>query len=844
MLTPTSQSTGGSEAAIIGARPANYRHSLEMIEQQKYSEATSDAPAPNSNNGNVLATPPKLQPSFSANDVPTLKQVSGSGVGTTPNHAAQQHLHNHNASMGRIPAGALRHSRELSADGRDNNATAGYQSLGSTLHANATPFVTPSQGVTQAPVLGQTPQTPVPTAIGNPQGVASFINAYYNTPGSFTSNGYGNSPGGYASTPGGYSSTGSAGLAGPSGFSSPATTLNSSSNGGVNSGLVGTMNGGFNGGQNGGHHGFPLLNMMANLSVSGTTVYTSTNSYSPANYANYSPVYAPQPRDSQARVMQNRRQQDNEGKCKLCPFLLLTDANDFVGMAPYNGQPLEAFGGRIYQLCKDQHGCRYLQKQLENRDPEHIKKVWLETCAHVVELMTDPFGNYLCQKLFEYCNDDQRTVLVQNASKDMIRVALNQHGTRALQKMIENLSNHEQVDLVIQALRERVVELIQDLNGNHVIQKCLNRLNSADAQFIFNAVGKSCIDVGTHRHGCCVLQRCIDHAEGLDKVNLIHAITQHALVLVQDPFGNYVIQYIIDLNDPNFTNPIVSRFLNDVVELSRHKFSSNVIEKCLRCASDDYKDMIVNSLLASGKINDLVRDQFGNYVIQTSLDHATVPMKRQLIDAIRPILPSVRNTPFGRKIQHKIHTYDGGNAFAAARIANTQQTSLDASQGHNSVRSGNSRATLNGNSTMSTAYQNGTNGVTESRGGQDLPYTSEVTQPTSQRPQQAQDLVSLQLAQPKDDLISPQRAKQSQAYTPIAQRAQQNQGYVHTPQRAQQNQGYAPPQQFNNRLGGSSYPRGNGSPGTNGTLSSLGNGVSQNRFNAPDVSENGEQNFF
>jgi hypothetical protein len=109
-----------------------------------------------------------------------------------------------------------------------------------------------------------------------------------------------------------------------------------------------------------------------------------------------------------------------------------------------------------------------------------------------------------------------------------------------------------------------VVELIQDLNGNHVIQKCLNRLSSADAQvwttrfhddgrcralltldqFIFDAVGTHCVIVGTHRHGCCVLQRCIDHASGIQKVNLISQISRNAYPLVQDPFGNYVVQYI------------------------------------------------------------------------------------------------------------------------------------------------------------------------------------------------------------------------------------------------------------------------------------------------------------
>lgn len=96
--------------------------------------------------------------------------------------------------------------------------------------------------------------------------------------------------------------------------------------------------------------------------------------------------------------------------------------------------------------------------------------------------MVDPFGNYLCQKLLEFTNDKQRTVLVNTAAPRLVEIALNQHGTRALQKMIEFLSTREQIDTIVHALSSKVVELIQDLNGNHVIQKCLNRLKPEDAQ--------------------------------------------------------------------------------------------------------------------------------------------------------------------------------------------------------------------------------------------------------------------------------------------------------------------------------------------------------------------------
>ena len=328
-------------------------------------------------------------------------------------------------------------------------------------------------------------------------------------------------------------------------------------------------------------------------------------------------------------------------------------------MNRFANMSLEQLGGEIYTLCKDQHGCRYLQKKLEDRNPEHVHMIWLETNQHVVELMTDPFGNYLCQKLLEYCNDEERTVLIENASHDLVRIALNQHGTRALQKMIEFISTPAQIQIIIRSLQYRVVELIQDLNGNHVIQKCLNKLSPADAQFIFDAVGHHCVDVGTHRHGCCVLQRCIDHASGDQKAWLIRQISNNAYVLVQDPFGNYVVQYILDLNEPIFTEPLVGMFRGRVGQLSKQKFSSNVIEKCLRCAQEPSKDMLIEEMVQPTELDRLLRDSFANYVIQTALDYANPAMKARLIEAIRPHLPAIRTTPYGRRIQAKIQGNEG-----------------------------------------------------------------------------------------------------------------------------------------------------------------------------------------
>ncbi|KAJ2776373.1 hypothetical protein H4R18_005701 [Coemansia javaensis] len=315
---------------------------------------------------------------------------------------------------------------------------------------------------------------------------------------------------------------------------------------------------------------------------------------------------------------------------------------------------LEELKGTIFEVCKDQHGCRYLQKKLEDGTEPHIDMIFAEVLPHFSLLMTDPFGNYLCQKLLEHCSEAQRTQIVTTVAPELVNVSLNMHGTRAVQKMIDSLSNQEQVTAIVNALRGHVVMLIRDLNGNHVIQKCLCRLPGTNNQFIYDSVAASCTDVATHRHGCCVFQRCIDHSTDAQKDQLVQVVIAQALALVQDPFGNYVVQYVLDLNVPEYSEPLITTFVDHICGLSVQKFSSNVMEKCIRMAAPHTRQLLVAPLTQRDRLEVLMRDSYGNYVVQTALDYAEPLQRAEIIETILPLLPLIRNTPYGKRIYNKL----------------------------------------------------------------------------------------------------------------------------------------------------------------------------------------------
>ena len=58
---------------------------------------------------------------------------------------------------------------------------------------------------------------------------------------------------------------------------------------------------------------------------------------------------------------------------------------------------------------------------------------------------------------------------------------------------------------------------------------------------------------------------------------------------MKDAFANYVIQYILDLKLTDVGTIVGEKLLGGLLELSKEKFSSNVIEKCLESTSADIR---------------------------------------------------------------------------------------------------------------------------------------------------------------------------------------------------------------------------------------------------------------
>lgn len=161
--------------------------------------------------------------------------------------------------------------------------------------------------------------------------------------------------------------------------------------------------------------------------------------------------------------------------------------------------------------------------------------------------MNNSFGNYLCQKITEKWSEQQIKEIISVIEKDILDVCRNSHGTRAVQKIIECAKGQELIDIIINLLKDHVKDLVEDINGNHAIQKALVVFRPKNNEFIFDKMIEQWQEIAWDKHGCCVMQKCILNGTPDQQNRLVGEIIQNTTDFVRNPYGNYVIQYVLNL---------------------------------------------------------------------------------------------------------------------------------------------------------------------------------------------------------------------------------------------------------------------------------------------------------
>lgn len=308
----------------------------------------------------------------------------------------------------------------------------------------------------------------------------------------------------------------------------------------------------------------------------------------------------------------------------------------------------------VVEFSGDQHGSRFIQQKLETAHTDEKEIVFNEIRANSLQLMTDVFGNYVIQKFFEHGDQIQKSQLAKQMEGHVLTLSLQMYGCRVVQKALEYILVEQQASLV-KELDGHVLKCVKDQNGNHVIQKAIERVPAEHIQFIIKAFNGQVPNLAIHPYGCRVIQRMLEHCDEEAQTSILKELHACNYALCQDQYGNYVTQHVIEHGKPEDRAKIIRLVTTQLLHFSKHKFASNVVEKSIAHATDEERHEIVKTVTALrpdgvSPLHLLMKDQYGNYVIQKLLIQVKDKDREILVDQIKPQLQVLKRHHFGKQI--------------------------------------------------------------------------------------------------------------------------------------------------------------------------------------------------
>uniref|UniRef100_M4B443 PUM-HD domain-containing protein n=1 Tax=Hyaloperonospora arabidopsidis (strain Emoy2) TaxID=559515 RepID=M4B443_HYAAE len=273
---------------------------------------------------------------------------------------------------------------------------------------------------------------------------------------------------------------------------------------------------------------------------------------------------------------------------------------------------LSAIKGHLFSFAKDQTGSRFIQQKLEKADDRLKADAFDEIFPNSLLLMTDVFGNYVIQKFLEYGSLEQQQLLVELMTSNMISLALQVYGCRVIQRALEVTQVEEQLAL-IQQLKGHVMKCVVDQNGNHVLQKCIEAASWKRAT--------ECNGMGRQRF-----------VTGEDIQFIIHSFIGHAAALSIHSYGCRVIQRVLEHCAPEKIRPLLGEIIYKCRDLVKDQFGNYVVQHVISHGELDQRNIVMQAVLP--EIARWSQHKYASNVVESCLEHATKEEISQIVDFI------------------------------------------------------------------------------------------------------------------------------------------------------------------------------------------------------------------
>jgi hypothetical protein len=208
--------------------------------------------------------------------------------------------------------------------------------------------------------------------------------------------------------------------------------------------------------------------------------------------------------------------------------------------------------GKISKILTTQNGSRVLQQSLAATSNEIIHLIFEEICCEISILMSDSYANYFCQKFYSFLNHRERILFLSQIDERFLEIGISKIGTYPLQAILEQLQSNEERNIMLNSASRHCLLLCQDPQGVHVIEKFLICFDEKSILSLYEIITENLIFLANNVNGLCVAKKIVLKSQSQKiKMKIRDRIIENTFMLIQNPYGNYLIQTAFDVRNLN-----------------------------------------------------------------------------------------------------------------------------------------------------------------------------------------------------------------------------------------------------------------------------------------------------
>lgn len=194
-------------------------------------------------------------------------------------------------------------------------------------------------------------------------------------------------------------------------------------------------------------------------------------------------------------------------------------------------------------------------------------------------------------------------------------------------------------------------------HGNYVIQRIIELMPASVSSFIVEELRGAGCEAACHRFGCRVICRLLEHLtpDGEQISALVNEILSEAGPLSRHPYGNYVMQHILEFGLASQRSQVVLALCASMQANARNRNSSHTLEKALEFGSTDDRLAIFGALLQDrSHLSTLAMHPFGCYVVRALFCKKGDDVSQRALTILSPCVEQLKSCKYGRRIVEEL----------------------------------------------------------------------------------------------------------------------------------------------------------------------------------------------